>query len=48
VALFFPIVDAAPVHDERRGSFLRQAEMADDLSALERNGNAFKWDIEIA
>src|SRR4029450_13316775 len=48
VALFFPIVDATPVHDERRGIFLRQAEMADDLFAIEGNGNAFKRDIEIA
>src|SRR5262245_22558805 len=48
VALFFPVVDATPVHDERRGSFLRQAQMADDLFAIEGNGNAFKRDIEIA
>src|SRR5439155_4695966 len=48
VALFFPIVDATPVHDERRVSFLRQAQMADDLFAIEGNGNALEWDIEIA
>src|SRR5262249_28615956 len=48
VALFFPVVNATPVHDERCGSFLWQAQMADDLFAIEGNDNAFKRDIEIA
>src|SRR5687767_7559996 len=37
VALLFPIVDAAPVHDQRSGHFLRQPQMPDDLSALKWN-----------
>src|ERR671914_1787352 len=30
VAFFFPVVDATPVHDQRRRQLLRQAEMADN------------------
>src|SRR5262249_51943579 len=48
VAFFFPIVDAPPVHDEGRRRCFRQAEMANDLSAMKGDGNAFERNIKIA
>src|SRR4030095_683107 len=47
MALFLPVIDAAPVHDHRRGKFFWQAKMTDDRLALKWNRNAFDRDVKI-
>ena len=48
VTLFLPVVDAAPVHDERRGPPGGQAQVADDLLVAQGQGDAFQRGIEVA
>src|ERR1041385_4051866 len=47
MALLFPVIDAAPVHDHGRGCVFRQSQVTDDHFVLERNRYAFDRNIEI-
>src|ERR1051325_5070643 len=47
VAFFFPVIDPAPVHDERSRSFLGKSQMTDDFLALKGNRNPFERYLEI-
>ena len=50
VAFFFPVVDAAPVHDHRRRQLLGQAQMANNRFVgfvLEGDGDSLHRDVEI-
>ena len=48
VALFLPVVDAAPVHDHRRGPFGRKAQVAHDLLVAQGEGDALQRRVEVA
>src|SRR5919108_1154754 len=47
MALFLPVIDAAPVHDHWGGKFFWQAKMTDDCLALKWNRNALDRDVKI-
>jgi hypothetical protein len=47
VAFLLPIVDAAPMHNQWSGHFLRQPQMTDDWFALKWNGYTLYRDLEI-
>src|SRR5687767_1873480 len=47
MAFFFPVVDAAPMHDHRGRQFPRQSQMTDNKFTLEGNRHAFDRNVEI-
>src|SRR5262245_4407034 len=47
VALFFPVIDAAPVHDHGGGKLFREAQMTDDGLSLKWDRHALDRNIEV-